>query len=50
VLTEPRRTATVAAAIEPLMEAGHISPIVGGSYALGRAGRLWRRSKAGGIG
>lgn len=30
--------ATVAAALEPLIEAGHASPIVGGSYPLEAAG------------
>jgi NADPH2:quinone reductase len=35
---DPRRMATVAAALEPLIEAGHVSPIVGGSYPLEAAG------------
>jgi NADPH2:quinone reductase len=38
VRTDPRRMATVAAALEPLIEAGHASPIVGGSYPLAAAG------------
>jgi NADPH2:quinone reductase len=38
VRTDPRRMATVAAALAPLIEAGHVSPIVGGSYPLEAAG------------
>jgi NADPH:quinone reductase len=38
VLTDPRRMATVAAALEPLIAGGAVSPIVGRTYPLEAAG------------